>query len=395
MPRADRICLLTHRDRDRLEWLVDAEARLMAFRLRSLPHDKVSRTLQANGDYYRAYAQQEVCRQFHPAASEWIQEADRGASSSYYRVPFQEAARLVGRRHVLLDRGYCWLPASLLYYVGVNCFVASLRTQLIALHRSLPSKRHEMERLRDVIDLIYAESMLLQQLPQATSSQARSTLVVTPQNVDAIAERHFPLCMKQLHRKFRENHHLKFDGRVQYRVFLKGLGFSVHDSILFFRNEFTKVIPATKFDREYVYHIRHSYGLEGSRKDYAPMDCQKIILGAAPRHGQYHGCPFKHWDSNTLESELRRMGVTPSRAEAIATTASQGRHERACASLFEVLHRRPYRPVGSAEGDAAVASHMHPNQWVLASVQGTHLSQRHEMATQQMQHDTNRLGTDR
>ncbi|KAJ0397882.1 hypothetical protein ATCC90586_006468 [Pythium insidiosum] len=177
--------------------------------------------------------------------------------------------------------------------------------------------------------------------PIGRRHQGEQQLALTLENIDRIAESHFPLCMRHLHRKLRENHHLKYDGRVQYRMFLKGLGFTVQDSLIFFRDEFTRVISSAKFDREYAYHIRHSYGLEGSRKDYAPMDCAQIINGAAPRHGQHHGCPFKHWDTAALDAELRRTGLSNTEQVArITRLAAQRKPEAACSELFAALHGR-------------------------------------------------------
>jgi hypothetical protein len=47
------------------------------------------------------------------------------------------------------------------------------------------------------------------------------------------------------------------------------------------------------FQKSYSYSFRHMYGKEGSRKDYTPFSCMKIIMGAAPEAGAYHGCPYR------------------------------------------------------------------------------------------------------
>lgn len=39
--------------------------------------------------------------------------------------------------------------------------------------------------------------------------------------VDEFAQKHFPMCMRNLHENLKRNHHLKHFGRLQYGLFLK------------------------------------------------------------------------------------------------------------------------------------------------------------------------------
>jgi DNA primase large subunit len=48
-----------------------------------------------------------------------------------------------------------------------------------------------------------------------------------------------------------------------------------------------------QFQKGYSYTFRHMYGKEGSRKNYTPFSCMKIIMGTPPEAGAFHGCPYR------------------------------------------------------------------------------------------------------
>jgi DNA primase large subunit len=282
-----------------------------------------------------------------------------------------------------MQRGFCLVMAEDMRHVAVHHFKAMLLRQMNVLRRSLLMVScDESARLDPVLGRVIAswQRDLVQQGSMGRSGlSARARIKLN--EVDSASATHFPLCMRHLHRKFRENHHLKYDGRVQYRMFLKGLGLSVQESLLFFRSEFVKVIASAKFDKEYAYHIRHSYGLEGSRKDYSPLDCHQILSGPAPRHGQHHGCPFKHWDSETLRRELGRCGLSSDAASRVAAEAASGRPQSACRALFDATHGVSYAQAMAQTHSASFsASNMivqHPNAFVDGSVAVSTASDHH------------------
>lgn len=61
-----------------------------------------------------------------------------------------------------------------------------------------------------------------------------------------LAVKSFPLCMRHIHQCLRTNHHLRHNARMQYGLFLKGIGLSLEDSLAFWRAEFTKKIDKEK-----------------------------------------------------------------------------------------------------------------------------------------------------
>ena len=62
------------------------------------------------------------------------------------------------------------------------------------------------------------------------------------------------------------------------------LGLSIDEAIAFWRKAFSRAdITDDKFNKEYRYNIRHSYGLEGKRANYAAKRFASSTL--------YYGCP--------------------------------------------------------------------------------------------------------
>lgn len=64
-----------------------------------------------------------------------------------------------------------------------------------------------------------------------------------------------------------------------------------------------------KFDKNYLYNIKHSYGKVGRMINYSAYSCLKIIMtNVGP--GESHGCPFKHWDASVLKQKLTEYGLS-------------------------------------------------------------------------------------
>lgn len=55
-----------------------------------------------------------------------------------------------------------------------------------------------------------------------------------------LSKESYPLCMRELHERLRCEHHLKHGGRMQYGLFLKGIGLTLQQSLTFWKKEFTK-----------------------------------------------------------------------------------------------------------------------------------------------------------
>lgn len=137
-----------------------------------------------------------------------------------------------------------------------------------------------------------------------SESDNKVTGKISLKDIDFHARKSFPPCMANLHTNVKKHAHLKHWGRLQYGMFLKGIGLSVEENIQFFKKEFTRKIDADKFDKAYSYNIRHFYGKEGKRADYQPWSCTKVMKNAPPGVGEYHGCPFKTFKEDNLNDFL-------------------------------------------------------------------------------------------
>lgn len=120
--------------------------------------------------------------------------------------------------------------------------------------------------------------------------------------------------MQNLHRSLRRDAHLKHYGRLQYTLFLKGIGLSLEECLIFWRGAFSKITDDV-FNKEYRYNVRHAYGDVGGDSNrrgngYSPYSCQKILLEHQPGSGEAHGCPYRHFSVENLTALLQQTGVT-------------------------------------------------------------------------------------
>jgi DNA primase large subunit len=114
--------------------------------------------------------------------------------------------------------------------------------------------------------------------------------------------------MQHLYNQLLSDHHLRHAGRMQLGLFLKRAGLSLEESMTFWKHAFSQRVSLEKFEKEYAYNIRHSYGREGRRKDYEAHNCLKVISGN-PGVGEAHGCPFKTLSPDALSHAMSQAGV--------------------------------------------------------------------------------------
>ncbi|WRX14495.1 DNA primase large subunit [Theobroma cacao] len=273
------------------------------------------------------------------------------ADAIFYKVPFEEVSELVAGRRVFIHKGHAYVAMNQVVSLVVTQFRSHLSKALILTNRKWTStiREQEKDRLTPIVEALCTSYL------GPDYSQPKEFAEISIKDIDQIAKTSFPLCMRHLFEKVREDHHLKHGGRMQLGLFLKGVGLKVDDALAFWKAEFAQKVGAERFDKEYAYNIRHNYGREGKRTDYTPYSCQKVIL-STPGVGDHHGCPYRHFSEENLRAALARMGVGSRIVEDVIDKARNRHYQLACTLTFEAVH-----------GSSCDAGINHPNQYFIES----------------------------
>ncbi|POV94021.1 hypothetical protein PSTT_17062 [Puccinia striiformis] len=163
---------------------------------------------------------------------------------------------------------------------------------------------------------------------------------LTASMIDGLAKQHFPPCMKNLWILLRKDKHLKYGGRQQLNLFLKGIGLPIEEAIIFWRQAFCNITD-DKFRKDYRYAVRHNYGLEGSRTNYQPKSCVTIITGSVGAL-ESHGCPFKHFSQINLSQHLTQVYQIDPKSDLMKDIIEFKKNEHfhlACTAVWEHQHK--------------------------------------------------------
>jgi DNA primase large subunit len=268
--------------------------------------------------------------------------------TKFYKVPFKQATELVAKKRVLLLGGYAYVAESEKVVLIVKQFSEHLKKELIKNARALP----RMDEDDRIMPLLY--SLAKQSLAKEYKFQS-NTDEFTADDIPNLT-RLFPPCMQQLQYRLEKDSHLKHQGRIQYGLFLKGIGLSLEEALLFWRKSFKNMSDDEFQKKGYAYNIRYNYGMEGKRANYTPYSCLKIIA-SPPGHNESHGCPFRYDSHESLEDMMIGMHIEKSGRDEVAKKAAEGHYQLACTRLFELSrHKKDPSFVLLEPID-------HPNRW--------------------------------
>ena len=224
-----------------------------------------------------------------------------GLRNTYYAVDFVEVPHMVGRRMVILQDGVAYVNHLQALDVLMDRFKGEVEKGLVDALRARPDvEAMEKDRVSAFLQKAVLESM------QTGNKTKDHSVGIDIEDIVTYADRNMPLCMRSMDRALRSDRHLKFDGRFQYGLFLKHAGLTLDQAMKFFSQTMTLKVTTEKFAKsEFGYSVRHWYGKEGKKTSYNALNCSSLIMGAAPRAGQTHGCPFKHFTEAKLKATLK------------------------------------------------------------------------------------------
>lgn len=247
----------------------------------------------------------------------------------FYKVNFLSVLDLVRQRKCFLKSGYAFVSSMDFSSIIGNHHQKFIEKGLMSHLKLIPEFEND-ERIVGIIKGLHTSYV-------GKDYTVNKDADVPIESLNQLSIKSFPLCMRMCHDSLRNTHHMKHNGRIQYGLFLKGIGVTLEDSLRFWREEFTKKMELDKFEKSYAYGIRYNYGKEGSRTNWSPYSCMKII-SSIPGNQDVSGCPFKLWDTVELRSKLATYGINQAAIQDVVGYASKGHYQIACTRYFEAVH---------------------------------------------------------
>ncbi|KAF9179128.1 hypothetical protein BGZ50_007209 [Haplosporangium sp. Z 11] len=349
------------RSQELRSWFLRAECALFKYRFeKELMKDQLEFLEKQNLSWKKVSDDDKrLLREKLKASSFKPQDVDE---ETYFEVDFERVADLVGRRQVYVQAGKAYVPLADQVVLVLDEFKERLSHALEMTGRALP-RMDEDDRLMPVLNNINKQYLGREFTTSAIAGEIQA------QDVEGL-KIHMPLCMEHIHNELRREKHTRHGGRMQYGLFLKGIGLSLEQALIFWQTAFEKLTP-DQFNKNYAYNVRHSYGMEGKRTDYTPYSCKSIIMNNAPGPGDHHGCPFRHFSAPNLRAQLVSHQVDEFDTDDILRLVVNKHYQLACTRYYEVTRAKmlgisteTLKGGGMSEGAVASQESIeHPNQF--------------------------------
>ncbi|XP_075229676.1 uncharacterized protein LOC142329174 [Lycorma delicatula] len=230
----------------------------------------------------------------------------------YFKVPFKMCSSLVSTRQAIIKKGYVIFPYKkwkelLSELFEYHLYIAVKQANKLKHYHLLRSDRRFTDLINDAINILRINKREICDIDKNKS--------ININNIKSM-KMLFPPCMSNLYNKLTEHHRLTHDNRYQLTVFLKNIGMSFQDALVFWKSEYSKCFHKDSHckcswqqnGKRLIYSIRHMYGLEGRRANYRSHSCnylQELRYGASSE-GR---CPFKYLSNDSLYKCLNKYYV--------------------------------------------------------------------------------------
>ena len=368
------LCLMYSRNADLQRWLLQQEDRLFKHRFNAMGVDNRAKVMCelgadckniAQGEYEEM--QGELQAVFGGRNMNMEENSYSTKNAQYfsrveepwqyiYELPFEKVSALVRDRKVLLKRG--------------NAYVLSRDLDAYASFHFSRRLSHELKRNQDrFYSIVFEEEErlgpLLMSIPDGyvhPTFEGGDTVALA--DLAARMDASAPLCMWNPYSKLTrrtERTHLKYFARMQLNLFLKGIGVSLEEVLVFWKREFMMGgINGERFEREYAYNFRHHYGEAGSRIKYQPFCCQHLIHSSPVTDSSCTaGCAYRHYKAVDLQNALKGMRLESEVVTAVMNKAKEGHYQLACTMVYEARHAGGVAGAAGAKKDCVE----HPNQY--------------------------------
>ncbi len=260
----------------------------------------------------------------------------------YIGVQFTKVPKVVGKRQVLLLKGWAIAPIFIFRGTIKRAFETALKTKLEGIQDQIKSDKSLKPIIRELREYIKInEKAFVKRFETEISPSGKLY-----QRFDL-----FPECMNQLISILTEKGHLGHGERLQLGLFLKKLGMPMEEQKHFWYQKAVDNIGLTfeEFDSKVGYTIDHLYGQAGSGTDYDAPKCETIITSyycafaqkAADEIMKRIQTEFEEKDKPTRFSQV---------LDDLMVNLMNNEPRNACAKLFELRYGKRAKKIAHPIG---------------------------------------------
>lgn len=328
-------CLFCNQEAQRL-WLANIESKLYVQRLINNEVNKLDlltrmnipieyENISINSDLYKLINFKEKSKSTNDDKTD--------KKERVIKIPFEYVLNLLPTMKYFIYQGYVYITEAETMNIIENVFKEECLRKYNNISKSVDNVLAD-PRIKEVVRKL-EQQREQNKLGAIVNSSSINSSDVSLRDIEDHAEKHYPLCMTIVHRVLTKEAHLKHNGRMQYGLFLKGLGLSLDESLQLWKSKFQAKKTLDQFDKQYAYNIRHNYGQEGKRTDYPPWSCNKIQNLPPPNSTEMHGCPFKVFSEDKLRNILYEMKFKEGDVVKILDKKKSNEFSVACIRFFE------------------------------------------------------------